>query len=39
MFHDNVKHVEGRQKELRSASHYESSRCLISDKTLFRIYD
>ena len=38
MFHHNVKQVEVRQKELRSASHYESSRCLISDKTLFRFF-
>ena len=35
VFHHNVKHVEVRQKELRSASHYESSQCLTSDKTLF----
>ena len=34
VFHHNVKHVEVRQKELRSASHYESSQCLTSDKTL-----
>ena len=38
MFHHNVKHVEVRQKELRSASHYESSRCLISDKTLCFVF-
>lgn len=38
MFHHNGKHVEVRQKELRSASHYESSRCLISDKTLCFVF-
>ena len=38
MFHQNVKHVEVRQKELRSASDYESSRYLISDKTLYFVF-
>lgn len=38
MFHQNVKQVEVRQKELRSASDYESSRYLISDKTLYFVF-
>ena len=38
MFDQNVKQVEVRQKELRSASDYESSRYLISDKTLYFVF-
>ena len=38
VFHHNVKHVEVRQKELRSASNYECSWCLISDKRLCFVF-